>query len=232
MIKAMFFDLYGTLAGFKPSRFEIQSRVAAEFGVKLTPEGVLKGYALADTYMAKQNTQKPLGEMSNRERNMFFAEYEKLVLSGSGYQVTTEKAKEIWSQVRQQEYSLVPFADVKPVLSVLKDSGLALGLISNMGRDGQDLLDELELDEHLDFAVTSLEVGVAKPDARIFYTALNYAQVQPDQALHVGDQISSDIEGARRVGIMPILMDRDRNHVDFNSCPRIESLTELSSVIT
>ena len=232
MIRAVFFDLYGTLAGFKPSRFEIQSRVTADFGITLTPEGVLKGYALADTYMAKQNTQKPLRKMNNRERSIFFAEYEKLVLSGSGYQVTTEKAREIWRQVRQQEYSLVPFTDVKPALSVLRDTGLTLGLISNMGRDGRDLLGELGLDGHLDFAVTSLEVGVAKPDARIFYAALNYAQVQPDHALHVGDQISSDIEGARSVGITPILMDRDRNHLDFNSCLRIESLAELSSVIT
>ena len=52
MIKAVFFDLYGTLAGFSPSRYEIQSSACADFGVSVTPEGILRGYALADAFIA------------------------------------------------------------------------------------------------------------------------------------------------------------------------------------
>ena len=47
-IRGVFFDLYGTLAGFNPSRFEIQSKAAADFDITLTEAGVLRGYAAAD----------------------------------------------------------------------------------------------------------------------------------------------------------------------------------------
>ena len=53
MIKAVFFDLYGTLAGFSPSRFEIQSKAVAEFGLTVTEEGVLLGYSSADAFLAE-----------------------------------------------------------------------------------------------------------------------------------------------------------------------------------
>ena len=54
MIKAITFDLYGTLAGFTPSRYEIQSKAAAKFGLTLTEDDVLKGYFKADEFMSKQ----------------------------------------------------------------------------------------------------------------------------------------------------------------------------------
>ena len=92
MIKAVFFDLYGTLAGFSPSRYEIQSQACADFGIEMTPEGVLKGYALADAYMAEQNAVRPLQGLSAEERGRFFAEYERQVLQGAGVQVTAEEA--------------------------------------------------------------------------------------------------------------------------------------------
>ena len=60
MVKAVFFDVYNTLAGFQPSRYEIQSRACADFGIKVTPEGILTGYAVADAYMnAVVGARKP-----------------------------------------------------------------------------------------------------------------------------------------------------------------------------
>ena len=54
MIKAVFFDMYGTLAGFEPSRFDVQTTACADFGITLTPKGILKGYASADEFMVKE----------------------------------------------------------------------------------------------------------------------------------------------------------------------------------
>ena len=48
MIKAIFFDLYGTLVGFHPSRFEIQSAACERFDLYPSPEGILKGSAMKD----------------------------------------------------------------------------------------------------------------------------------------------------------------------------------------
>ena len=54
-IIAVLFDLYGTLAGFEPSRFSLQSEVAKKYGFELTEKGVAQGYFLADKFMAEQN---------------------------------------------------------------------------------------------------------------------------------------------------------------------------------
>ena len=79
MVQAIFFDVYGTLAGFRPDRFEIQSEACSRFGMKLTREGVLRGYALADVFMSEQNAVKPVRMMNDEERARFFGEYERRV---------------------------------------------------------------------------------------------------------------------------------------------------------
>ena len=173
MIQAVFFDYYGTLAGFSPTRYEIQSEACAPFGIELTPEGVLRGYAKADAFMSRQNAAKPLGQLDAEERRSFFAEYERLVLEGSGVEVSSERAGEIWRSVRQVRYALRRFDDVLPAMDLLRVQGLALGLISNMDSGGGELAERLGLSAYLDFTITSGEVGVGKPHAPIFLAALS-----------------------------------------------------------
>ena len=59
-IKVVFFDMYGTLAGFRPSRYEVQSEACRDFGIEVTPEGIVWGYAAADAYMTEQNAKEPV----------------------------------------------------------------------------------------------------------------------------------------------------------------------------
>lgn len=231
MIRAIFFDMYGTLAGFHPPRYEVQSQACAPFGITVTPEGVLRGYAAADAYMNEQNISSPLRLRSPEERDRFFSEYERLVLGGDGVEVSLERAGEIWRALRQLPYSLVPFDDVIPTLELLKARGLALGLISNIDQHGAELLDSLNLSGHLDFAVTSGEVGAEKPNPALFRAALSKAGARPEEAVHVGDQPSSDVEGALAVGISAVLLDRDGNHSTYDRCPRIETLDQLPGLL-
>ena len=231
MLTAVFFDLYGTLAGFRPSRYEIQSEACAQFGITVTPEGVLKGYALADAYMAEQNAIHPVRRRDRQGKDEFFAEYERRVMEGAGVEVSSPRAAEIWRSVRQVPYALERFDDVLPALEQLKERGLTLGLISNMNQDGASLTDSMGLSKVLDFAVTSAEVGSEKPHPPIFLAALERSGARPDEAVHVGDQITSDIEGAANVGISAVLLDRDRNHTDFTRCPRIDTLSELPALL-
>ena len=88
------------------------------------------------------------------------------------------------------------------------------------------------LADYLDFTVTSVEVSSEKPAPTIFRAALRKANSTPDESVHVGDQIASDVEGALAFGIKPILLDRDCNHIGFERCPRIESLSELPDLLS
>ncbi len=100
-----------------------------------------------------------------------------------------------------------------------------------MNMSGADLMSNLGLSNHVDFAVTSLEIRVEKPHPLAFQTALSRAGVEANEAVMVGDQPRSDIEGAARVGIAPILIDRDGNYPRYDACPRITTLDQLPPLI-
>ena len=74
-------------------------------------------------------------------------------------------------------------------------------------------------------------MGSAKPSPPIFHKALEKANAEPADAVHVGDQLTSDIDGAVGVGIVPILLDRDGNHPEYEEHPRIETMGELPQVL-
>ena len=231
MITTVFFDLYGTLAGFNPSRVEIQSAACEPFGITLTPEGVLKGYALADAFMSEENAALPVRNRDPAATKRFFAEYERLVLQGAGVEVDSDRAWEVWLRVRQQRYEMTRYDDVLPTFDLLKQQGLTLGMISNMNRPGGELAASMGLTPYLDLAVTSGEVGVEKPHPAIYRMALERAGSEPHETVHVGDQLTSDVEGARAVDINPVLLDRDGNHPDYTGCPRITTLMELPGLL-
>ena len=101
MIKAITFDLYGTLAGFSPSRYEIQSKAAAKFGLHLTEDHVQRGYFKADEFMSKQNATIPIRSMTSQEKLNFFAEYEKLILSEADPDINLDKSLDVWLETQK-----------------------------------------------------------------------------------------------------------------------------------
>ena len=119
MIEAIFFDLYGTLSGFKPSRYEVQSSACSYFGIDLSVEGVIKGYGMADAYMSHENSVDSITLKNSKKRNEFFAEYERLVLLGNDVKGGSEKAIEIWRRVQSIPHDIVLFDDVKHCLKLL-----------------------------------------------------------------------------------------------------------------
>ena len=219
------------MAGFSPSRFEIQSKAVAEFGLTVTEEGVLLGYSDADTFLAEQNVREPLRLLGEAGKERVFAEYERRVLRGSGIEVDSDIALAIWRRVRRVPYEMTTYADVRPALDAIRRRGLVLGVISNMNRGGDALAADVGLTGLVDFMVTSLEVGSEKPCRPIFEAALARAGVNAEEAVHVGDQVTSDVEGARQAGVLPVLIDRDGNHPNFVDAIRIEELGQLIKVL-
>ena len=166
-IKAVLFDLYGTLVGFEPSRFVIQSQVVKKYDLFLTEAGVSKGYFLADKFMAEQNAVNPIRSMSIVEKEEFFARYEQLVLSGDGLEVELSLCKKIFKELQNIPYSMVLYEDVIPTLNSLRKLNFKLGLISNMDKSGSEILDEFNLSSYMDVCITSKEAKVEKPDSKI-----------------------------------------------------------------
>ncbi len=119
------------------------------------------------------------------------------------------------------------YPEVPATLARLRDEGFALVVASNWDVSLHDVLERTGLDALLDGVVTSAEVGVAKPDARLFAAALAVAGVGPAQALHVGDSFEEDFEGALRAGLDAAWLDREGGSAPPPGVRVIASLDEL-----
>ena len=51
--------------------------------------------------------------------------------------------------------------------------------------------------------------------------AIRRAAVEPGEVLHVGDQVRSDVAGARAMGMKAALLDRGGWHDPVDGCPKI-----------
>jgi putative hydrolase of the HAD superfamily len=100
-----------------------------------------------------------------------------------------------------------PGAATPALLDALRARGLKLGLVSNAFDPGWLLrrdLAETGLEQRLDFAVFSSEVGKRKPHPEIFRRALDALGVRPEEALFVGDRLLEDIRGAAELGMRTV----------------------------
>jgi len=122
----------------------------------------------------------------------------------------------LWSHVPDESFE---------TLRRLKEEGFKIGIISNADGRLHRVLKETGLDRLLNFAIDSRIVGYEKPDPRIFRLALEYAGEPADACIHVGDIVAADVEGARAVGIRPVLLDPTGRHNP--DCKVINSLSEI-----
>jgi HAD superfamily hydrolase (TIGR01509 family) len=101
-------------------------------------------------------------------------------------------------------------ADALPTLAALRAAGCRIGLISNAGYDDdvQVLVDQAGLRPYLEFIITSAAAGVRKPHPDIFQPALDFFQVEPRQAVMVGDFLQADVLGAQRLGMGSVWITR------------------------
>lgn len=227
MIEAVFLDFYGTLVKWAPDAEEMQRDAAAAEGLAVDPAAVARAYPAANAYMNEENARARIAARSGEDRARFFAEYERRLLAAAGHDVDVALAGRIWARVQAAQKELAPFDDAVPALNALREAGLKLGVVSNMGRELASILEHLGLAAHLDSWMSSEEAGVAKPHAAIFKAALDQAGVRADAALFVGDSYESDVLGAQDAGMPAALLLRDLEAAAPPGCAVVRTLGEV-----
>lgn len=120
------------------------------------------------------------------------------------------------------------FDDVHPVLQYLKSKDFDLGVVSNFDERLPLILEGLDVLKYFSFVLCSTEVKIVKPSPEIFELALRKAGVEPDEALHVGDNIMLDYNAAKAVGMSAFVLDRFKS---FKQEHR-DSVSDPSHIIT
>lgn len=102
--------------------------------------------------------------------------------------------------------SWTPYPDTADVLKGLHRQGTKTAVVSNIAFDVRPAFAAIGVADCVDEFVLSFEVGVIKPDAAIFDTALTRLGVEAERAVMVGDSDEAD-GGARAVGCGFVLVD-------------------------
>ncbi|HEX8659350.1 MAG TPA: HAD family hydrolase [Hymenobacter sp.] len=113
-------------------------------------------------------------------------------------------------RVNQANYPRLrqPVAGALALLQALKPR-YRIGVVTNNRTEEQvEKLQFLQMTDLVDALITSEEVGVPKPDPRIFQVALERLDAQPAETVLVGDNWQADVLGALAVGIRPLWLNR------------------------
>ncbi|MBN1250306.1 MAG: HAD family hydrolase [Anaerolineae bacterium] len=142
---------------------------------------------------------------------------------------STELARELNSLYRKHRFGDIElYPDVIPALDALA-SCYTLGLLSN----GNTLPEYAGLGGWFAFVIFAQDVGVRKPDPGIFRLACERAGCCPDELLHVGDSLSSDVAGANGFGATSVWLNRDGALNDTDAVPdyEMQSLSDLTALL-
>ena len=122
------------------------------------------------------------------------------------------------------------YDDVPRVLRELAARGVKVGLISNSHRSLASFEQHFELQGLIAGALSSADHGYMKPHPSIFEAALMLLGVSASESVMVGDSFEHDIEGARRVGMRGVLVQRSHEHLPAPPDPGVPVIHDLSAL--
>lgn len=91
-----------------------------------------------------------------------------------------------------------------PLLKELRQKGYRIAILSNCSHEEVELLKTSSLASMVDRMILSYEVGLCKPDPRIYHLAAQQLGVSCDECIFVGDGGSRELYGASEAGMYPL----------------------------
>ncbi len=241
-INGIFFDLYGTLlvyGNMDAAWSDWLNTLHEQLSLRGSTHSIESLAKTCDQFYSKSEPtprQHNLTVFEQRIQNLCFDL--KLNLAAEDIKMTANKVANTW----QKHISLDP--EAHHILHRLHRSK-KLALVSNFDHPPHvhSVLSKLDLTLYFDSIVISAEVGVKKPDPRIFDTALEQTAMKPEEVIYVGDT-DDDTNAARAAGMVPVLIQRDNegNAFDFSvnkhnleqteSRLDVRTITKLSELLT
>ena len=241
-INGIFFDLYGTLlvyGNMDAAWSDWLNALHAQLKLRGLTCSIDSLAKICDQFYSKSEPtprHHDLTVFEQRIQNLCFDL--KLNLASEDIKTIANRVANAW----QKHISLDP--EAHSVLHTLHRSK-KLALVTNFDHPPHvhSVLSKLNLTPYFDSVVISAEVGIKKPDPRIFDTALEQTGIKPEEVLYVGDT-EDDTKAARAAGMVPILIQRDNegNAFDFSinkhnleqkeSRLDLRTITKLSELLT
>ena len=207
MIKAVMFDMGGTLEDLYSDEKNNRNTAHALYEI-LVKHGIKPPYEAEELWNGHVkpgfNEYKKYSEAHMRELKPeeIWADY-----AFKGLPVDHDKIAEISEEIAlmwETTYYDRKLRDhAAEMLKGLKeDLGLYVGVISNTGSLFQvfSTLEKYGVRQYFDDITLSSLTGYRKPHPHIFETSLRQARLKPEECAYVGDTVSRDVVGSRKMG--------------------------------
>ena len=217
-IKAIIFDAYGTL-------FDVNS--AAE---KCKDKIGDKWEGFANYWRTTQLEYTWLRSLMKRHKDFWQVTEDSLDKSMKVYEIDSSMRNELLDLYK----ILSPFKEVPEVLKSLKDKDLKLAILSN---GTPDLLEQLvksnNLENLFDDIFSIEEVGIFKPDSKVYDLPVNKYKIKKDEVLFLSSN-TWDVSGGGNYGYNSVWVNRNKNifdNLDYQPLNEIHELSELLEII-
>jgi len=213
-IKAVTFDVGGTLIEPWPSVGHVYAEVAARHGVQsFSAEELNTRFKTA--WRARQSFAYSRDEWAQLVEEVF--------RGANPCPPGKDFFPELYEQFARPEAWRI-FDDVLPTLDALASRDIKLAVISNWDERLRGLLKSFGLDRYFEAVVVSCEVGFAKPSRAIFEHAALKLALPASEILHVGDNLDMDVEGARAAGLQALQILRTAHNGPSDGFHSLEEL--------
>ncbi|MRT94528.1 YjjG family noncanonical pyrimidine nucleotidase [Ancylomarina sp. 16SWW S1-10-2] len=227
--KHIFFDLDRTLWDFDKNSEKTLKQLYRDFGLQNTFGNFL---FFKERY-----------EYHNKK--LWIAYYQKRIekeeLSYRRFYITLKEAGqddiELAKEIAQEFLDLSPlqteiFPNTHSCLDYLKSKAYKLHIITNGFNEVQGRkLQNSKLDSYFTKVITSEDAGANKPHAQIFEFALNQTGAKPDECIMIGDDLNTDIKGARNMGMDSIYFNPKKIKHTEKVTFEVENLKELIDIL-
>lgn len=226
-IRAVFFDVGDTLIHQWAPKHERFVWLCQQAGVALPddPARVAAGVIAQERFF--QDRQKH----PDAKSPAWYARLLREGLVGMGLTEGVEdQVKRLYQAVRSLPNTSVIDPEAEAVLQRLRAEGYRLAIVSNWDGTLLETVRRAGLAGYFDAILDSTVVGSAKPDVTIFQIACAATGVRPEEAVHVGDSLGSDVVGATAAEVQPVLLD-PLNLFPEAPAMRIQRLSEVLGLL-
>lgn len=233
MIKAIFYDLDGTLRTSQPQGREIfLAYTAQNLGIQI--DDMLDRQVLRwEHYYWAQAPELLADQVDFPERDAFWVQYSRRQLQILGLEPAhAHEFAPLVSAHMAEAYrpNDVLLPDTRDTLQCLQEAGYRMAVLSNRDHSFDHHLESLGILHYFEFTLAAGDIQCYKPNPGFFQHALQRAGVAPQEAIYVGDNFYADCIGARKAGLHPVLIDPQKTFPEAD-CPVIDTLAELPGLV-
>lgn len=231
-IKLVTFDVTNTLLKFKLPAWQYYAMIARDHGFKGTEKEVKSKFenSFKAMWQKHPNFGKHTIEWEDWWRKVVKMTLKDHLPANADLDCIANK---LINEFRTDRCWRIAYGGDKLIYQ-LRKLGISVGVISNFDPRLNDILQNVSLHNNFDFIITSYEIGYSKPDERIFKSAIEKcrAPVLPSEALHIGDDVKKDYEGARGAGWHALLVNEKLKASDKPSQDHVfKNLEDLNTTI-